>query len=119
MDPAGILMLRSIRIVFELLGIEPESIKFTKEEFNNDNLVKALNEDPKKCPAILTINLDTYRQTGDLAPHVMVASNAFNGSDLRDEYGPFSDFLRRKLQNKWYINCKNSYRDDISEPGTV
>ena len=33
MDPAGILMLRSVRIVFEMLGLQPESIKFKKEEF--------------------------------------------------------------------------------------
>ena len=115
MDPAGILMLRSVRIVFELLGTKPESIRFIKEEFNADNLVKALNEDPKKCPAILTINIETYRQTGDLSPHIMIASNAVKGIDFIGEHDPYSDFLR----NQWYINCKNSYRDEISEPGTV
>ena len=115
MDPAGILMLASVRIVFELLGFDPESIKFIKEEYNNDNLVKALTEDPKKCPAILTINADTYRQTGDLSPHIMVASNALKGIEFIHEHEPFADSLR----SQWYINCKNSYRDDISEPGTV
>ena len=115
MDPAGILMLKSVRIVFELLGINPESIKFIKEEFNADNLVEALNERPKKCPAILTINLDTYYQTGDVCPHVMVASNALKGSEFINAHGPVAD----SLQTKWFINCKNSYRDDISEPGTV
>ena len=115
MDPDGILMLRSVRIVFELLGKKPESISFIKDEFNAVNLVKALNEYPKKCPAILTINLDTYRQTGDLAPHIMVASNAVMGMEFIDEHEPFADFLR----SQWYINCKNSYRDDVSEPGTV
>ena len=115
MDSAGILMLRSVRIVFELLGLEPESIKFIKEEFNADNLVKALNEDPKKCPSILTINIDTYRQTGDLSPHIMVASNALTGMEFICEHESFADSLR----SQWYINCKNSYRDDVSEPGTV
>ena len=115
MDPAGILMLRSVRIVFELLGIKPESIKFIKEEFNADNLVKALNEDPKKCPAILTINLETYRQTGDLSPHIMVASNALKGS----EFIQGDDQIAEYLKKQWFINCKNSYRDDVEEPGTV
>ena len=44
MDPAGILMLKSVRIVFELIGLKPESMKFTKEYFNADNLVKALRQ---------------------------------------------------------------------------
>ena len=115
MDPPGILMLQSVRIVFELLGLDPESIKFTKEEFNADNLVQALNNHPKKCPAILTINLESYYQTGDLSPHIMVASNALKGFEFINGHGSVAESLR--LQ--WFINCKNSYRDDISEPGTV
>ena len=105
MDPAGILMLRSVRIVFEMLGLQPESIKFKKEEFNSDNLIKALTENPKKCPAIVTFNL-----FGVLSPHIMVATNALKGNELTRE---------SKLKEQWFINCKNSYRDEISEPGTV
>ena len=110
MDPAGILMLRSVRIVFEMIGLKPESIKFTKERFNSDNIVKALTEQPKKCPAIVTCNL-----TGDLSPHVMIATNALKGMEFthRDVN------IAAALRNEWFINCKNSYRDDISEPGTV
>ena len=107
MDPAGILMLRSVRIVFEMLGLQPESIKFKKEEFNSDNLIKALTANPKKCPAIVTCNV--------LRPslHVMVATNALQGKDF-----PFGNFSRWIMQReKWFINCKNSYRNDISEPG--
>ena len=103
MDPAGILMLRSVRIVFEKIGIRPESMKFKKEEFNSSNLVKALTEKPKKCPAIVTFNL-----FGDCSPHIMVATNAFQGRKITHD--PL-------LLEQWFINCKNSYRDDISEPG--
>ena len=110
MDPAGILMLRSVRIVFEMIGIEPESIKFIKEEFNSNNLVKALTEQPKKCPAIVTCNI-----TGDQSPHIMVATNALKG----DEFIRGDGRIAEQLRNEWFINCKNSYRDDISEPGTV
>ena len=112
MDPAGILMLRSVRIVFEKLGIQPETIKFKKEEFNSDNLVKGLNEIPKKCPAIVTSIL-----TGGAfsCAHIMVATNALKGSEFINEPGPVGDFLR----NQWFINCKNSYRDDPSAPGIV
>ena len=105
MDPAGILMLRSVRIVFKMIGLEPESIKFKKEEFSSDNLVKALTENPKKCPAIVTFNL-----FGDGPFHIMVATNALKGKEFT------SDPL---LRERWFVNCKNSYRDEISQPGTV
>ena len=110
MDPAGILMLRSVRIVFEKIGLEPESMSFIKHEFNSDDLVKALNEQPKKCPTIVTFNL-----FGDRSPHVMVATNAVEGSDFIEGDGP----VEKSLQNKCFINCKNSYRDDPSEAGIV
>ena len=110
MDPAGILMLRSVRIVFEKIGLEPESISFIKHEFNSADLVKALNKQPKKCPAIVTFDL-----FGDRSPHVMVATNAVKGSDFIQGDGP----VEKTLQDQWFINCKNSYRDDPSEAGIV
>ena len=105
MDPAGILMLRSVRVCFEMIGLKPESIKFKKEAFDSTNLVKALVEYPKKCPAIVTFDI-----LGARSPHIMVATNALKGKDFF-AYEPL-------LREKWFINCKNSYRDDISEPGT-
>ena len=112
MDPAGILMLRSVRIVFEIIGIKPESIKFQKEEFDSENLVKALTESPRRCPAIVTSLLVGGKLTN---AHIMVATNALKGNEFINESGPISNFLR----NQWFINCKNSYRDDPSEPGNV
>ena len=108
MDPAGILMLRSVRIVFETIGIKPESIKFIKEEFTAENLVETLNVRPKKCPAVVTFNL-----IGDQSPHVMVATNALKGAEFI-QGNTFSDDY---MKEKWFINCKNSYRDDVSQPG--
>ena len=109
-DPAGILMLRSIRIVFDLIQIRPESIKFTKEEFGAENLIKALTEAPKKCPSIITMNL-----LGHNSPHVMVATNALKGCKFIKKVGPISQMLK----NEWFINCKNTFRDNIEEPGIV
>ena len=43
MDPAELLMLKSVRMVFEMIGLDSESMKFTKERFNSDNIVKAPN----------------------------------------------------------------------------
>ena len=105
MDPPGMLMLRSIRIVFEKIGIRPESLKFNKEEFSSDDIIKALTENPKKCPTIVALDIN-----GAFAPHMMVATNALKGKDFNR-----NDLLK----DKWFINCKNSYRDDISEPGIV
>ena len=110
MDPAGILMLRSVRIVFEMIGIKPESMNFLKEKFNSDDIIVALTEQPKKCPTIVTFNL-----YGDRSPHVMVATNALKGIDFIQGNGPVVE----TLCNQWFINCKNSYRDDEEEPGTV
>ena len=67
------------------------------------NLVKALNENPKKCPAIVTMNF-----FGDRSPHVMVATNALQAKDFTHE---------PHLREQWFINCKNSYRDNNTEPG--
>ena len=89
MDPAGILMLRSVRIVLKIIGIRPESMKFKKEKFDSDNLVKSLTEYPRRCPAI---------------------STALKGSKFIHETGPIGDYLR----NQWFIYCKHSYRDDPS-----
>ena len=110
MDPAGILMLRSVRIVFEMVGIKPESMKFTRERFDSGNIVKALTEKPKKCPAIVTCDLTGYQ-----SPHIMVATNASEGK----EFIAGDHQVVEMLRNEWFINCKNSYRDDISEPGNV
>ena len=110
MDDVGISLLRSVRDVFEYIGINLDSIDFIKEKFDSDNIIKALTEQPKKCPAIVTCNL-----TGDRSPHIMVATNALKGIEFIPGDGPIVDNLR----NEWFINCKNSYRDDNSEPGTV
>ena len=109
MDPPGILMLRSVRIVFEMIGIKPESIKVIKEEFSYGTLVKALTEQPKKCPVIVTCDYSSGYQS----PHIMVATNALQGKEFIHPNQPVFQALR----NEWFINCKNSYRDDVSEPG--
>ena len=69
------------------------------------------SEEPRKCPAIVTFNL-----LGDQSPHIMVATNAVEGIDfVLGDNNRFSELLN----DLWFINCKNSYRDDIDEPGIV
>ena len=94
-----------------MIGLEPESINFIKEEFNASNLVKALTQEPKKCPVIVTLNITST----PLSPHIMVATNALKGREFIQR----DDQVAQYLKNQWFINCKNSYRDDIEEPGIV
>ena len=52
MDPAGILMLQSLREVFDEMNLEIESVHFEKEKLGPDKLKSALQNEPKKCPVV-------------------------------------------------------------------
>ena len=113
MDPAGILMLRSIRKVFELMEIQPESIQFQKEEFNGQDIIDALRNEPQKCPVITAADCTDFFNTG-VPPnlgHVMVTAGALKGS----EFIP----TNTSLANQWFIKCKNSYGNDPTQPGEI
>ena len=107
-DPAGILMLRSIRKVFEILGIKPESIKFLKEEFNAQNIIDALRNEPQKCPVITACDLTDFfisRKAEDIdVKHAMVTAGALKGSEFIPK--------NKILADEWFIKCKNSYGND-------
>ena len=111
-DPAGILMLRSIRKVFELLGIKPESILFQKEEFNSQNIIDALRNEPQKCPVITAADFTDYFNSGGAptSPHAMVTAGALKGSEFSKN---------TNLANQWFIKCKNSYGNDPAQPGEI
>ena len=106
-------MLRSIRKIFELIGIKPESILFQKEEFNSQNIIDALRNEPKKCPVIIAADFKDYfvSQGAPTLPHAMVTAGALKGS----EFIP----TNISLANQWFIKCKNSYGNDPSQPGTI
>ena len=102
MDPAGILMLNSVRRVFELAGIKPESILYQKEQFDDSTIIDALTIEPKKCPVITTADFTDYfkDKTPPSNNHVMVTAGALKGSDFMPQNGV--------LANEWFIQCKNS-----------
>ena len=106
-------MLRSLRKVFELIEIEPESIQFRKEEFNCRNIIDALRNEPKKCPVITAADLTTYfvSQSVPTTTHAMVTAGALKGS----EFIPSNS----RLADKWFIKCKNSYGNDPTQPGQI
>ena len=106
MDPEGILMLNSIREIFDLLGIDFESLKFVPEKFDTQkSIIDAINNQ-RKCPAIVGAKFDFSTGSIDCV-HVMVAAGVKtetvqHGSSTKQEY---------------FIQCKNSYRDNPNESG--
>ena len=112
-DPAGILMLRSIRKVFELIGIKPESIQFRKQEFNSQNIIDALRNEPRKCPVITAADFtDCFVfQKLPTAAHAMVTAGALKGS----EFIPSNI----NLADQWFIKCKNSHGNNPIQPGEI
>ena len=106
-------MLRSIRKVFELLEIKPESIQFQKEEFNAQNIIDALTNEPKKCPVITACDLTDFFKSGGgpTSTHAMVTAGALKGS----EFIP----TNKILADEWFIKCKNSYGTDPTQPGEI
>ena len=58
MDAQGILMLNSIREIFDIAKISFESMEFVAEKFVNEgSLIDAINIQ-KKCPAIAVYKFD-------------------------------------------------------------
>ena len=107
-------MLRSIRKVFEILGIQPESIQFQKEEFNSQNIIDALTNEPKKCPVVTACDFTDFfisRKVEDIISHAMVTAGALKGS----EFIPTNTILA----DEWFIKCKNSYGNDQDQQGKI
>ena len=103
MDPQGILMLNSIREIFDIAGISFESMLFIEAKFDDQNSIIDAIDNQKLCPAIVGAKFDfsTRPVTVDCV-HVMVAA------------GVKSETIGASTQH--FIQCKNSYRDQ-NQPG--
>ena len=112
-DPAGILMLISIRKVFELIEIKPESIQFEKEEFNSQNIIDALSNEPKKCPVITAADFTDFFNFGVVptSSHAMVTAGVLKGSEFIQ--------TNTSLANYCFIKCKNSYGNNPAQQGEI
>ena len=104
MDPIGILMLNSIRKIFDIAGISFESMLFIEEKFDNESSIIDAIDNQRLCPAIVGGKFDFSSSpvTVDCA-HVMVAAGVKS-----ETVGSFT---------KYFIQCKNSYRDDPNQSG--
>ena len=99
-------MLQSIRNFFELARIKPESIQFKKDQFNAQNIVDALQNEPKKCPVIPAADCSDYFISGirPKSSHAMVVAGALKGSQFIPK--------NTLLADQWFLRCKNSYADN-------
>ena len=105
-------MLISVRKVFELAGLKPESIQFQKDEFNAADVIDALTNEPKKCPITTAADWSvSFRNRTERIWHAMVTDGALKGSEFLPQNGV--------LNNYWFIKCKNSYRNDQTNPGII
>ena len=106
MDPQGILMLNSIREIFDIAGISFESMLFIEAKFNDQNSIIDAIDNQRLCPAIVGAKFNFSAGSIDCV-HVMVAAGVKtetvqHGSSTKQVY---------------FIQCKNSYRDDPSLSG--
>ena len=106
-DPEGILMLNSIREIFDLIGIKFDSMKFVSEKIDQPmSVIRAINNQ-RKCPAIVAAKFDFTTRPISVNAHVMVAA------------GVKSKTIRQGLSFKRenFVQCKNSYRNDPNQAG--
>ena len=105
MDPKGILMLNSIREIFENIGIDFDSMSFVVQKFSEPRMIIRAINNQRKCPAIVGAKFDF--SAGSVDAHVMVAAGVKtetvqHGLSVKQEY---------------FLQCKNSYRDDPNQSG--
>ena len=102
-DPAGLLMLKSIREIFDTANIQFESILFIDEEIIGPNHMTSCISNHKKAPVVTAIRF-CPPMTSFAACHAMVAT------------GIKTEVIGN--QTKQFVQCKNTYRDDPNTPGT-
>ena len=99
LDEAGILMLDSIREIFDILDFKFQSVRFNLIEYNSDNkLTNAINNG--KCPVIDVLKTYLYSSEEE-GSHVMVATGIRNQNGVK------------------HIQLKNSFADNPNEQGKV
>ena len=109
MDPEGILMLKSIREIFDLLGLHFESMRFVPEKFDTQrSIIDAINR-KRKCPVIVGAKFDFSTSPVTFDSHAMVSAGVKIETVVR-QHGS-------SIEQKYFIQCKNSYRDDPNQSG--
>ena len=92
------------REIFDLLGLNFNSMQFVLEKFDNRSIIDAINNG-RKCPAIVGAKFDLSTSPFTIEAHVMVAAG------VKIETIPHASSFRRQRISK------NSYRDDPNQSG--
>ena len=74
-DEIGILMLDSIREIFDILGIPYESMRYDIEEYNLKKDIKKLEAVMKSKSFYLSINMQLFKDSGLSGRHAMVTDS--------------------------------------------
>ena len=98
MDPPGIMMLESIREIFNIIGRTEVSIKL--EEFAGSAQMRVAVQNKNKCPVISAIKLAVPLED-PFYVHAMVVTGIKSS----------------KNKKQHFLQCKNSSRDDPDQPG--
>ena len=102
-DGAGLLMLQSVRNILNQLGWPKFSAHFNKLS-DCQALQKHLSSKNFICPTITAYRFNNFpSDPRDITAHVMVAT------------GLTRRIIERKTE--YFVQCKNSYRNDFSNPG--
>ena len=94
-------MLNSIREIFDIAGISFESMLFNELFYDQNSIIDAI-DNQRLCPAIVGAKFDFSAGLIECA-HVMVAAGVKS-----ETVGSLT---------KYFIQCKNSYRDDSNQSG--
>ena len=94
-------MLNSIREIFDIAGISFESMLFKEFFYDQNSIIDAI-DNQGLCPAIVGAKFDFSARSID-CKHVMVATGV-----MPETVGSLT---------KYFIQCKNSYRDDPNQSG--
>ena len=98
-------MLKSIQNIFDQVGLSMNSVSFILHKLPNcQKLQKYLSASKFICPCIVAYQFNNFpHNLHDINAHVMVAT------------GLITKMIDGKAEN--FVQCKNSYRDDSSQPG--
>ena len=101
-------MLNSIREIFDVIGIYFESMKFVPEKFDTQRSIFDAINNQRKCPAIVGAKFST----GSVDVHAMVAAGV-----KTETVQQFTVQHGSSSKQQYFIQCKNSYRDDPNQSG--
>ena len=105
LDVKGILMLNSVREIFDLVGIDFETTSLILEKFDTQkSIIHAI--DKRKRPAIVGAKIDLLSGTV-WCTHAMVATGVKTEHVL----------IGSSVKQQHFIQCKSSDREDPNQPG--